>query len=168
MADKYIALSNGIDIEVEATVVGGTVAQAGDVLALDSTGRIDSSVLPVGLGADTLVATSAEVLSSANPMVYIKSDGQVANASATSGGNPTIGFVISNYSFGAQAIVYFEGRITGLSGLTIGARYYLSDTVPGGITATPVTGTGKLHQYIGRAVSATTITFECDDHIVRA
>lgn len=168
MADKYIALINGVEQEVEATLTGGTSTQAGDIVALDANGRLDISVMPTGITADVYIGNAFESLVSNNPFVYIKSDGTVANASASSGGNPTIGFVNTNYSANASATVYFEGRVTGLSGLTIGARYYLSDSVPGGLTATPVVGTGKLHQYLGRAISATSLSFEADDHIVRA
>lgn len=168
MADKYIALLSGIETEVEGTVAGGTAAQAGKLTALDGTGRLDPSIMPVGVTADTYSGTASETLTAANPFVYVRSDGQVANASAATGGNPAIGFVLAGSAASAQALVYFEGRVTGLSGLTVGARYYLSDTTPGGLTATPVSGTGKLHQYLGRAVSTTTLAFEADDHIVRA
>jgi len=168
MVDKYIALLNGIEQEVAGTVSGGTAGQAGQIPALDTSGRLDPTLMPVGVVADTYSGTAFESLSAANPFVYVRSDGQVANASATSGGNPTIGFVLANFSAAATALVYFEGRVTGLSGLTVGSRYYLSDSTPGGLTLTPVSGTGKLHQYLGRAVSATTLTFEADDHIVRA
>ena len=168
MADKYIALINGIDQEVEGTVIGGDVAQAGDIPALDASGRLDPSLMPVGIVADTYDGPAFETLTATAPFVYIKSDGSVANASAASGGNPTIGFILANYGTAATAKVYFEGRVTGLSGLTVGARYYLSDATPGGLTATPVSGTGKLHQYLGRAVSATTLSFEADDYILRA
>lgn len=168
MADKYIALLAGVEQEVEGQVTGGTATQAGKIPALDSAGRLDPSIMPVGITADTYVGTAFETLSSANPFVYVRPDGSVANASGASGGNPTIGFVLANVTTGQPAAVYFEGRVTGLSGLTVGSRYYLSDTTPGGLTSVPVSGTGKLHQYLGRAVSTTTLTFEADDHIVRA
>lgn len=168
MADKYIALVAGVEREVEGTVTGGTATQAGDLVALDTGGRLDLSIMPVGITPDTYVGVANETLSAANPFVYVMSDGKVANASAASGGNPAIGFVLTGFAAAAQATVYFEGRVTGLSDLTVGARYYLSDTVPGGLTTTPVAGTGKLHQYLGRAISTTTLSFEADDHIVRA
>lgn len=167
MADKYIALLNGVETEVEGTVTGGTVTQAGEIVALDATGRLDTTIMPVGVVADTYSGTAFENLTAANPFVYIRSDGQIANASATSGGNATVGFVINNVSAAGTALVYFEGRVTGLSGLTPGTRYYLSDSVAGGLTDTPVSGTGKLHQYLGRAITATSLTFEADDYIVR-
>jgi len=168
MADKYIALLGGIETEVEATATGGSVGQAGKIPALDNGGRLDQSMMPVGILPDTYTGVAFESLSATSPFVYVKSDGQIANASAGVGGNPAIGFVIANAASAAPATVYFEGRVTGLTGLTVGARYYLSDTTPGGLTTTPVTGAGKLHQYLGRAVSTTTLSFEADDHIVRA
>jgi len=167
-AEKYIALVNGVLTEVSATVTGGTAAQDGKVPALDSTGRIDQSLMPVGVTPDTYVGTASEALNPVNPFVYVKADGTIANASGTSGGNPCTGFILSSAAQNAQATVFFEGRVTGLTGLTAGARYYLSDATPGGITASPVSGTGKLHQYLGRALTTSNLTFECDDHIVRA
>lgn len=167
MADKYIALIAGIDQEVEGTVTGGTAGQNGKIVALDASGRLDATLMPVGIVADTYSGTASEALS-AGAYVYIKSDGQVANASAASGGNPAIGFVLAASASAATALVYFEGRNTAVTGLTVGARYYLSDTAAGGATATPVSGTGKLHQYLGRAISSTSLSFEADDHIVRA
>lgn len=168
MADKYIALVDGVSKEVEASQAGGTAGQAGKIPALDSGGRLSQSMMPVGVAPDTYVGNAAEALSAANPFVYVKPDGQVANASGASGGNPAIGFVTEGFASAEAATVFFEGRAGGLTGLTVGARYYLSDSVAGGVTDTPVSGAGKLHQYLGRAVSATTIAFEADDHIIRA
>jgi hypothetical protein len=46
----------------------------------------------------------------------------------------------------------------------LGARYYLS-TTPGTITATPVTGSGRVDQYVGTALAATELNFEPDDGV---
>lgn len=167
MADKYIALLNGVDQEVEGTVTGGTVSQAGNIPALDNSGRLDPTLMPVGVMADTYSGLAFETLA-AGAFVYIRADGTVANASAASGGVPCSGFVLGGAATGEPALVYFEGRNTALTGLTPSVRYYLSDTVPGGATAIPVSGAGKLHQFLGRSVGTTTIPFEADDHIVRA
>lgn len=172
MADKYIALVNGIDTEVAGTVIGGTPTQAGDIPALDEAGRLSPTLMPVGVVADTYSGVAFENLS-AGAFVYIKSDGTVANASAATGGVVACGFVLTAYSTGATALVYLEGRNTSLSGLTVGARYYLSDTTPGGATATPIDNTlagsaGKKHQFLGRAVSTTSMNTEIDDYILLA
>jgi hypothetical protein len=166
MADKYIGLINGTMTEVEAKTTSSGASDSGKVVALDGTGRLDTSMMPVGIGADTMTANAFEALA-AGDFVYIKTDGTVAKASAGVSGVPSVGFVISAVSLGQPATVYFEGRNTALSGLTIGSRYYLSETA-GGATTTPVTGAGKKHQVLGTAVSATTISFEADDYVVLA
>lgn len=169
MTDSYLKRDSatGRVAEVIATVTGGTVSEAGDILALDSTGRVSATVMPVGVAADTYTGNTAEALT-AGDSVYINSAGTVAKASAASGGFDAMGFVLSTYISGASALVYLEGRNTALASLTIGARYYLSDSVPGGLTDIPVTGAGKRHQYIGNAVTATSLSFEPDDGIVLA
>lgn len=172
MANKYISLVSGIETEVEGKVVGGTAGEAGMIPALDPTGRLHESLMPVGIGADMAPIEAAETLA-AGALVYIKADGKVANASGASGGNEAIGFVLAGYAAAEIAAVYFEGRNTSLSGLSAGSRYYLSDTVPGGVTATPIDNTnpanaGKKHQCVGRAVTATSISFEASDSVVLA
>jgi hypothetical protein len=78
-----------------------------------------------------------------------------------------VGFVLSAVTSPAPATVYKEGTITGLSGLTIGSRYYLSGTA-GAITTTAPTTTAYIVQYIGYAISATELVFEPSDPIVLA
>jgi len=171
MADKYLYrdASTGLVTQREATTTGGSPAQAGDILALGSDGRISSTVLPVGIGEDVQSLPAGESLSGGD-FVYITSAGEVMRASAGVTGTEAIGFVLASYVTGAQALVYFEGRNTGLTGLTAGARYYLSDTIPGGIIATPLADTvgnvGKKHQFIGRAINTTSLSFEPAEPIV--
>lgn len=169
MADKYIFLDpvTGFSREREGTVTGGTAGQAGDILALDASGRIDESVLPVGLGPDVYNSLASEILT-AGAFVYVDSGAEIANAFAGVSGFPALGFVLTPSAIGEPATVYFEGQNNALTGLTPGARYYLSDTTPGGVTTTPVSGTGKKHQYLGNAISTTTIAFERDDVIILA
>lgn len=169
MTDAYIRRNptTGKKEEVIATVTGGTVGEAGDIVALDGTGRLSTTIMPVGVAADSYSGNAAEALT-AGDFVYVNASGEVAKASANSGGYDADGFVLSSFTLGASAVVYLEGRNTARSGLTVGSRYYLSDSTPGGITDTPVTGAGKRHQFIGKAITATTISFEADDSITLA
>jgi hypothetical protein len=166
MANKHLSLVNGLVTEVEANDSSSGATDSGKIIALNSSGLIDLSMMPVGVGPDTLTADAFENLG-AGEFVYIRTDGTVAKASASSSGTPSVGFVLSAVSVGQPALVYFEGRNTSLSGLTVGARYYLSETA-GAVTTTPVTGTDKKHQYIGNAITATALTFEADDYVVLA
>ena len=169
MADKYLSRNSatGRTSEVEGTVAGGTAGQAGDLVALDGTGRLDPTVMPVGIGADTHSGTAGEALT-AGDFVAINAGGDVVRASAASGGKDAVGFILDNASSGNAVTVYMEGRNVDLTGLTPGARYYLSDVTPGGVTATPVSGTGKRHQFLGTAITSTSIAFEADDSILLA
>jgi hypothetical protein len=169
MADKYISIGvTGIETEVEATVTSGGAANAGDIVALGSDGRLDPSMMPVGVGADAVSLTAGEALNAGDFVYVVPGTQTVRKASAAAGGNPARGFVLTSAANAASVLVYWEGSNTALTGLTIGSRYYLSDTAAGGVTTTPVTGTGKLHQFIGYAYSTSAITTEIADHIVRA
>ena len=80
-------------------------------------------------------------------------------ADATAEGKEANGFVIAAVSSSATATVYLDGaQITGLSGLTAGARQYVSTTA-GAVTATPPSTAGNVVQCVGVAVNATTIDF---------
>jgi hypothetical protein len=169
MTDKYLArdAATGRLREIPGTVTGGSAGQAGDLVALDGGGRLDTTVLPVGVGADTFAGTAGETLT-AGDFCAVDSTGNVVRASAASAGRDAIGFVLSSAANAAAVTLYMEGRNTSLSSLTPGARYYLSDTTPGGVTTTPVAGAGKRHQFLGTAITSTSIAFEAEDGITLA
>lgn len=121
---------------------------------------------PAGGGAsDLYVGLAAEDLAPGD-FCYTDASSEIALAQASSPGNQCTGFVLAAHPAGTPATIYFEGMVTGLSGLLPGMRYYLSDTTAGACTDIPVRGAGKFDQYLGRAVTATTLNFEADD-IVR-
>lgn len=169
MADKYLKRddASGVTTEVEATDTSAGVADAGEVVALNAAGEIDGTMLPANVG-NTFKTVDAAVGLSANELVYIDGSGEADLASAAVAGNPACGFAATTEIANDPVQILMEGIIGGFAGLTPGARQYLSDTVPGGITATPVTGTAKLHQFVGKAVSTTEINFEPDDAILLA
>ncbi len=108
-------------------------------------------------GLPTYSATADEALP-ANSLVYIKANGNCALASAIAEGKEAIGFVRTAVLLGADAAIYAEGNfITGLSGLTPGASYFMT-TTPGQIGAAPV-ATGNVVQHVGTALSATALAF---------
>ncbi len=169
MVDKYIArdATTGVIKEVIGQVSSAGAGDAGKIPALDTDGRFNLTLMPTGVGPDTYTGNAAEALT-AGDMVYVDSAGEVSKASAAAAGHDAVGFVQDNVSSGQPALVYFEGRCTALAGLTPDSRYFLSASAPGGITATPVTGAGKRHQFVGRAITATTLSFEADDSILLA
>lgn len=164
MSTRYLSLIDGLITEVEASSISSGEIDAGKIVALDESGRLDQTMMPVGIGADTLTAPASEDLSGGD-FVYIKEDGTVAKASALS--NSAVGFILAGAFVGETVLVYFEGRNTSLSGLVIGSRYYLSET-SGTATNVPVSGAGKKHQYLGNAITQNTLNFEAADYVVLA
>lgn len=161
MANKYIAQSSGALTEVEALVTSAGAGDAGKILALDAAGRLDNTVMPTGIGADTASITASEALA-AGDLVNVWNDAgttKVRKGDGSAAGKPADGFVLSSVSSGAAATVYFEGTMTGLTGLTGGA-VYLHGTTAGAVTNTPPSGAGKVVQRVGVATSATTVNFE--------
>jgi len=164
-AKKFLRLVAGALTEVFGIQISTGASNAGDIVALDDTGRIDATMLPVGVGADVAVITASEALA-AGAYVNIYSGG-VRNADATTAGKPVDGFVLTAVSSGASAQVYKEGTNTQLSGLTLGADMYLSTTA-GVATATPPSAAGNIVQRIGKAMSTTSADFERGAPVVLA
>lgn len=169
---KFIKLSGGRLVEelVESVAEATGAPDADKLVRTGSDGKIDASMMPPGLGADVMTIVASENLTGGD-FVNVWDDAgtaKVRKADATASGKEIDGFVLDAVNSGQNASVYFEGRNTALSGLTIGARYYLSASAPGTITTTPPTGTGKVVQFVGRASSATSLAFEATDGVILA
>lgn len=164
---KYIKLASGRLQEQAAFNEGGS---EGDLVALDASGRIPDAMMPVGIGADTASIVASENLASGD-FVNIWNDSgtiKVRKADATTAGKEADGFVLDAVTAAANATVYFEGRNTSLTSLTLGARYYLSAATAGGVVTTPPSSAGNVVQFLGRAVSATSLSFEATDGVIVA
>lgn len=168
-AKSFARRVSGVWREFLGVVASTGSANAGDIVALDDTGHLDPSVMPVGYGADVKVLPATEALSASNLVNVWNSSNtpSVRKADATAEGKPCHGFVLDSVASGATVTVYFGRKITGLTGIVAGQRYYL-DTTAGGFTATPISGAGKVDQFIGVGISTTEIGFEPDDYVVKA
>ena len=158
----FIDLVNGIPKRIYAILHSTGVPDANKLIRLDDTGSLSNTVLPVGIVADTEAVVTSETLV-ANDLVQIFDDvgtPKARKADATAINKfQAVGFVVDNFNVAETALVYFEGRITGLSGLLAGTNMYLSET-PGQATSTAPSTPEAIVQRIGQAVSATTISFE--------
>lgn len=160
-AKKYLELASGRIKQKAATVTSAGAGNDGDLVALDATGKLDTTVMPVGFGSDTSSITASETLA-AGDFVNVWDDAstpKIRKADATTEGKEADGFVLAAVTSGNPGTVYFEGTNNQLTSLTIGARYYLNTTA-GGVTTTPPSTTANIVQYVGRAISATEISFE--------
>ena len=168
MSDKFIYLNSGIPTEKESSASSAGAGDAGKIVALDSTGKLDSTLMPTGIGADISVIAASENLSAGDFVnVYNDSGAKCRKADASTAGKHAHGFVLAAVTSGANANVYHEGHNSSVTGATAG-DVYLSATTAGGFTSTPPTGTGKVVQKLGVAVSATSINAEVGQHYVLA
>lgn len=173
MAAKPLQLVSGRPTEVEANITSAGAGDSGKLVALDSGGKIDQTMMPAGVGPDSISITSSENLA-AGDFVNIWDDAgtpkvRKADASAASAGKAADGFVIAAVTSPAAATVYFEGSNTQLSGLTGGTVYVLSHSTPGGVVAlaSATTTAGHSLQILGKAHSTTALNFERADPIIR-
>ena len=161
-AKKYISLVTGTLTEVQATITSAGAGDEGELVALDATGKLSTTVMPVGVGTENDLIVSSENLA-AGDLVNIWTNTGVANvrkADATTAGKEANGFVLASVTSPAAATVYRNSQSnTQKSGLTPGASYYL-DTTAGGITTTLPSASGNIVQHVGKAFDATTLIFE--------
>lgn len=130
---------------------------AGDKLAAAEV----NADLPVQINAGETIDTS-----STPQAVYIKAaDNEVYKTDANVIGETVksfIGFAVTDGSDGNPCTIQHHGIVAGFSGLTEGAKYYLSDT-PGAISSTP----GTYPRLVGIAISATQILIMADETHVK-
>lgn len=166
-AKKYLRLISGVITEVAGVVTSAGAGNDGDFPVLDSTGRLDNSVMPAGLGADTASVTTSEALAAGDYVNIWNSTGAKARkADATTAGKEAHGFVLSAVGSGSAATVYFESTNTQVTSQTPGV-VYLSTTAGLG-TATPPSTAGNVVQRIGFATSATAVNFQSQPPVTLA
>lgn len=169
MAGKsFIRLVGGVLTEILGIQSSAGAGNAGDIPALDSNGLLDSSFMPVGIGAETSTAVASEALSAGNWVNVYDNAGTatVRKADATAAGKEANGFVLAAFSSSATATVYTSGNNVQVTGQTVG-KIYLS-TTPGAGTSTAPSASGNVVQQIGNATSATKVAFQPQLAITKA
>lgn len=166
--EKIVATNtNG---KIDDSILGAATSGNSVVVKTQVDGTLDPAIMPTGIGADVKNMPASEALA-AGDLVNIWNDAGTAKArkaDAAAEGKEAHGFVKAAVASAATAAVYFEGRITGLSGLTPGARQYLSAANPGALTTAAPSAAGNVVQWVGDAVSATELDFEKSNPITIA
>ena len=168
MADKYLSVVSGVKTEKEAAATSAGVGDAGKIVALNGSGKLDETMMPTGIGADIVVAEASEDLASGD-LVNIYNDAGTAKcrkADASTLGKEANGFVKAVVTTGNNATIYTEGNNDQVTGLTPG-RQYLS-TTPGLASASAPAGSGNVVQVVGFASAAANLNFEPGDIVVLA
>lgn len=167
-AKKFLHLVAGAIQEVFGVQTSAGAANAGDIPALDDTGRLSTTMMPVGIGADTASITASEALG-AGDFVNVWADAgafKVRKADATVAGKEAHGFVLAAVANAAAATVYFEGTNTQVTGQTPGPVFL--QTTAGKAGSTVPNASGNVVQPVGFAVSATAINFQAGQPVTLA
>lgn len=167
-ANKVPALNaNGV---LDDTILNATTTQAANkTVKTGADGKLDATLMPNGIGADTAQIVASEALA-AGDLVNIWDNGgafNVRKADASASGKHAMGYVLVAVANAATATVYFEATNSQVTGLTAGAQF-LSATTPGKCQSAAPTGTGKVVQRVGFATSATALNFQSGEPIVLA
>lgn len=159
--NKFITIVSGLRTLVTAISSSAGVSDANKIIATDSSGRIDSTLMPTGIGPSTLSVVASEALVAGDFVNFHNNAGTLNMRKAdSSNGREAHGFVLASVSSSATGTAYRTGVNTGRTSLTPGTIYYLSTA--GGVTTTAPTASGSIVQPLGVAESATAINFEYD------
>lgn len=160
MAGTYLDKVGGVTTQQSAVNTSAGAGDAGKIAKLDSTGRWDDSMMPVGIGPEIATVTTTEDLAAGDFVnIYASTGAKCRKADATTAGKEANGFVLASTTSGQDATVYFSSNTnTSLTGMTPGAKYYLSTTA-GQATSTAPSASGNVVQSLGRATSATELNF---------
>jgi hypothetical protein len=168
MANKYIAMIAGLLTEVQALVTSAGAGDAGKLVATDGAGKLDASLMPTGVGADTAAIATSESLAAGDLVNVFNSTGaKVRKADSSVSGKEAHGFVLAVFTHPTTATVYFEGSNTQVTGLTPGVQY-LDPANPGKATNTAPTTAGQVVQRVGFATAAANLNFQSEVPVLLA
>lgn len=171
MTQGFLARVAGKTKQIFAVSASAGVADAGKIPALDSTGRFDTSMMPVGIGANTVQATATETIGAGKFVNFFDDSGTFSMRLAdNSNGRQADGYVTAEVTTGNVGTAYpLDGTNAQLTGLTVGSRYFLGTA--GGVTATPLDesdagNVNKVSQYLGVAKSATELVTDDQGYVI--
>ncbi len=170
MSQQFMSFVSGVWQLISAIQSSAGAGDSGKIPALDAAGRLSSTMMPTGIGAETVTVTASEALTAGNFVNVYNNAGtpNVRKSDATTAGKEANGFVLASFASAASATVYLSGLNNQLTGLTVG-RYVIS-TTPGGVVpiASAPSTAGNVVQEIGFSMSATSISFKPQEPVTLA
>lgn len=167
-AEKFLQLNNGVPTGKSAVQTSTGVSEAGRIVALDDQGKLDPSVMPVGVGAETDTATTSEAIAAGDFVnLYASSGLKARKADASAVGKEATHFALAAIANGATGTFYRISQLNNQrTGMTPGAKQYLSTSTPGGTQETIPSVSGQVVQVLGIARSATELIFQPSTPVV--
>ena len=160
--NKFLTINNGtktLDTGINTSAGAG---DANKLISTNSSGKVDTTLLPAGIGVSTVTATASEAISAGDFVnLYNVTGTLTARKADNSNGRDAKGFVLAAISNAATGTIYLNGQNTSVTALTPGTNYFLGTS--GGVTTTVPTTSGTIIQILGYTVSATNLMFEFDE-----
>ena len=168
MADKYLTLvgDDGQLTEVEATVVSTGVGSAGDIIALDAEGKLDSSIVAGEASGSVPLVSDSNLLAGAFVHVYDNSGTPTITAADADTGKVAHGFLREDVNIGEETTLFTQGINIFVTGLTPGLTYFIGNA--GAVSLTPPSIAGSVVQIIGKAVAADKVIFDPVQPVIRS
>lgn len=154
--------TTGLPKQEQAINSSAGAGDADKIVRLGAGGKLDATLMPVGIGSEARTLVASEALSAGDLVNFHNNAGttNMRKADGSAAGKPADGYVLAAVVALASGTVFpEEGVVSGLSGFTPGVDVFLSVATPGLITATVPTGAGKVAQSVGKAISATEVLF---------
>ena len=159
-AQRFLTRAGGKTKQMQGKAASTGAPDAGALVALDDTGRLDQSVMPLGIGVQVDILPASEALD-AGDFVNIFDDAGAAKVrkADNSNGRAADGFVTTAVAVSADATVHpLDGVNAAMSALSPGKEYWLGTA--GDVTGTPLDETdpanaNKISQQLGKALSVT-------------
>jgi len=160
--NKFLTYINGIKSLTTGISTSAGAGDADKLVATTSSGKLDSTLLPAGIGVSTVNALASEAISAGDFVNLFNDEGVLTVRKAdNSNGRDAKGFVLAAISSAATGTVYLNGQNTSVTSLTPGTGYFLG--VSGGSVTTAPTTSGTIIQLLGYTLSATNLMFEFDE-----
>ncbi|OWK34274.1 Phage protein [Fimbriiglobus ruber] len=166
VAGNPVALNSSAQVDtslLNTTIVSAGAGSSGKIPLLNSGGQLDVTVLPTGVGPDTISLPTSDTLA-AGAWVHVWSNSGVATiqkADGTTNGKWAHGYVTTASTSPAANTIYMSGINSNVSGMTPGSTVVLSNATAGvGTTTIPTYTAGQTAQVLGVALSATQVQFQ--------
>lgn len=159
-AQRFLTRIGGKTKQAQGKTVSTGAADAGALVALNDSGKLDESMMPLGIGAQVSILPASEALD-AGDFVNIFDDAGTAKVrkADNSNGRSADGFVSAAVASSGDATVHpLDGVNAAMTALSPGKEYWLGtagDVIEVPLDETDPLNANKVSQQLGKALSAT-------------
>jgi hypothetical protein len=148
--------------DAEQTKVAASITEVSDDATPQLGGNLDYNTHGM-----VVVQQAGEAIAALDCCYFNSATGKVnpAQGDVIGTSNGVLFFATAVYALDESGPFMLEGVLEGFVGLTAGAPYYLSETVPGGIQTTPPSG-GSIARLVGMAKSTTELIVKADATVI--